>query len=125
VVRSAGHGARLRLRVLKLVVVLLASDDLGRRRRVEAKPLRSRFASLDPRQRPREEHLRGGRERFSGRRSAVRSVNGFVNATRRNRPSQARRGTSEETDNLLRPTSPWPGEMARATAEAGVALLIT
>ena len=68
-----------------LVVVLLAPDDLGRIRRVKAKPLRGRFASLDPAPPAKRRQLRGGRERFSRRRSAVRPVNGSVNETGRNR----------------------------------------
>jgi hypothetical protein len=44
-----------------LVVVLLASYGLGRIHRVKAKPLRGRFASLDPVPPAKGWQLRGGR----------------------------------------------------------------
>jgi hypothetical protein len=66
-------------------------NDLDQNRRVKARPLRGRSASLDTEPLVTAWQLRGGRERFSSRRSAPLSVNGFVNATRRNWPSLERR----------------------------------
>ena len=104
--------------------ILLASHDLDQSHRVKAKPLRGRFASLDTVSPAKGRQLRGGRGRFSTRRSAPPTVNGFVNATRRNWPRWGRRSSLER-----RAVDVCRGRHGRmrpsATAETCVALLIT